>query len=41
MAQTYPKQNIGSELTQVSSATQAKIDALVTLFATLVIQANS
>ena len=41
MAQTYPKQNISSELTTVSPATQVKIDVLVVLFATLVIEANS
>lgn len=41
MAQTYPKQEILSELSPVSSATQTKIDELVSLFATLVIEANT
>ena len=41
MAQTYPKEVISSELTTVPSATQVKIDQIVSLFAELVIAAHS
>jgi hypothetical protein len=41
MAQTYPKQVISSELTTVSAETQTKINELLSLFATLIVEANS
>lgn len=41
MAQSYPKQVIGSELTTVTPTTQAKIDTIVSLFAQLVIAAHT
>jgi hypothetical protein len=41
MAQSYPKQNIETELSSISSTTQTKIDQVVTLFAQLIISAHS
>jgi hypothetical protein len=41
MAQTYPKQEISSELTAISNTTQEKINDVVALFAQLVIDAHS
>ena len=41
MAQTYPKQDISSELNSVSQTTKTKIDQIVALFAQLVIAAHS
>jgi len=41
MAQTYPKQEISSELSSITQSTQTKIDEIVSLFAQLVISAHS
>jgi hypothetical protein len=41
MAQSYPKQDIGSELSTVPTTTQTKIDQIVALFAQLVISAHT
>jgi len=41
MAQTYPKQEISSELSSISSTTQTKINDIVALFAQLVVNAHS
>lgn len=41
MAQTYPKGNISSELSDITPANQIKINEIVALFAQLVLNANS
>jgi hypothetical protein len=41
MAQTYPKQEISSELSSITQSTQVKIDQIVALFAQLVVMAHS
>lgn len=41
MAQTYPKQEVSSELNAITQTTQVKIDEIVSLFAQLVISAHT